>query len=150
MRVQNFREKPVWWQAVRSRVTMVVMADVITKLLPILQVKDPHAERDFYLRLGLGLRTTYEGPEYPDFLAVGNDAVEFGLSRRADADPAKAGVTWQLGVSDIDAVIEACGQADLSFEVTTEHPRADWSYRIVTVRAPSGMDVLFEEQSSSG
>ena len=127
---------------------MVRMADIITKLLPILHVKDPHAERDFYLRLGLGLRTTYEGAEYPDFLAVGNDAVEFGLSRKADADPAKAGITWQLGVSDIEAVIAACGQAGLPFEVTTEHPRPDWSYRIVTVRAPSGMNVLFEEQSA--
>jgi hypothetical protein len=129
---------------------MGVMAALITKLLPILHVQDPHAERDFYLRLGLGLRTTYEGAEYPDFLAVGNDVVEFGLSRRADTDPARAGLTWQLGVSDIEAVIEACGQADIPFEVTTEHPRPDWSYRIVTVRAPSGMEVLFEEQSPSG
>ena len=72
-----------------ERGTMAVMADLITKLLPILHVKDPHAERDFYVHLGL--RATYEGPEYPDFLAVGNDAVEFGLSRRPDADPAAAG-----------------------------------------------------------
>jgi len=98
---------------------MVIMAEIITKLLPILHVRDPHAERDFYLRLGLGLRTTYEGSEYPDF----------------------------LGVSDIEAVIEACGRAGLRFDVATEHPRPDWSYRTVTVRAPSGMDVLFEEQS---
>ena len=126
--------------------TIAVMADIITKLLPILHVKDPHAERDFYVRLGL--RATYEGPEYPDFLAVGNDAVEFGLSRRPDAEPAKAGVTWQLGVSDIEAVIDACDQAGLSFEVTTEQPRPDWSYRIVAVRSPNGMEVLFEEQPS--
>ena len=56
------------------------MADLITKLLPILHVDDPGEERRFYEQLGL--RTTYEGPEYPDFIAVGNDAVEFGLSRR--------------------------------------------------------------------
>jgi predicted enzyme related to lactoylglutathione lyase len=123
------------------------MADIITKLLPILHVKDPHAERDFYVRLGL--RTTYEGPEYPDFLAVGNDAVEFGLSRKPGADPAKAGVTWQLGVDDVEAVIEACRASGLSFEVTTERPRPDWSYRIVTVRSPNGMEVLLEEQRPS-
>jgi hypothetical protein len=123
------------------------VADIITKLVPILHVKDPHAERDFYVRLGL--RTTYEGPEYPDFLAVGNDAVEFGLRRKPDADPAKAEVTWQLGVGDIEAVIEACRTAGLAFEVTTERPRADWSYRIVTVRSPNGMEVLFEEQLPS-
>ena len=120
------------------------MADLITKLLPILHVKDPYAERDFYVQLGL--RATYEGPEYPDFLAVGNDAVEFGLSRRPDADPATAGITWQLGVRDIEAVIEACRQAGLAFDVTTEQPRPDWIYRTVTVRSPNGMDVVLEEQ----
>ena len=75
----------------------------ITKLIPILHVADPDRERAFYE--SLGLRTTYEGLEYPDFLAVGNEHVEFGLSRRVDADPSVAGITWQLGVTDIDAVI---------------------------------------------
>lgn len=126
---------------------MTVMADLICKLLPILHVPDPYAERDFYLRFGL--RTTYEGPEYPDFLAVGNDSVEFGLSARKGAAPA-AGLTWQLGVSDIDAVIAACEAAGLACTVTTEQPRPDWSYRTVTVRSPAGLDVLFEEQNSAG
>ena len=121
------------------------MADFITKLLPILHVRDPGEERRFYELLGL--RTTYEGPEYPDFIAVGNDAVEFGLSRRPDADPAGSGLTWQLGVSDVDAAIAACRQAGLAFEVITERPREDWSYRVVKVRAPSGMEVLLEEQA---
>ena len=120
------------------------MADLITKLLPILHVKEPHAERNFYVQFGL--RATYEGPEYPGFLAVGNDAVQFGLSRRPDADPTAAGITRQLGVSDVEAVIQACGQAGLAFHVTTEQPRPDWSYRTVSVRSPNGMDVLFEEQ----
>jgi predicted enzyme related to lactoylglutathione lyase len=122
------------------------MADLITKLLPILFVNDPGEERRFYEQLGL--RTTYEGPEYPDFIAVGNDAVEFGLSRRPDASPATPGLTWQLGVSDVDAAIAACQRAGLDFEVATERPRADWSYRIVKVRAPSGMEVLLEEQAA--
>lgn len=120
------------------------MEDLITKLVPILHVKDPYAERNFYVQFGL--RATYEGPEYPDFLAVGNDAVEFGLTRRPDADPTAAGMIWQLGVRDIEAVLEACSQADLAFHVTIEQPRPDWSYRTVTVRSPNGMEVLFEEQ----
>ena len=120
-------------------------ADLITKLLPILHVDDPGEERRFYEQLGL--RTTYEGPEYPDFIAVGNDSVEFGLSRRPGADAAASGLTWQLGVSDVDAAIAACERAGVTFEVTTERPRADWTYRVVKVRAPSGMDVLLEEQT---
>ena len=122
------------------------MSDLITKLVPILHVEDPDAERRFYEQLGL--RTTYEGPEYPDFIAVGNDAVEFGLSRRPGTDPAAAGVTWQLGVRDMDAAIAACQQAGLGFEVIVERPREDWTYRIAKVRSPNGMEVLLEEQTA--
>jgi catechol 2,3-dioxygenase-like lactoylglutathione lyase family enzyme len=121
------------------------MSDLIMKLVPILHVQDPDAERRFYEQLGL--RTTYEGPEYPGFIAVGNDAVEFGLSRRPGADPAASGVTWQLGVRDVDAAITACERAGLRFEVIVERPREDWVYRIVKVRSPNGMEVMLEEQA---
>ena len=121
------------------------MADLITKLLPILHVEDPSQERRFYEQLGL--RTTYEGPEYPDFIAVGNDAVEFGLSRRPGASPASSCLTWQLGVSDIDTAIATCQRAGLSFEITVERPREDWTYRILKLRSPNGIDVLLEEQA---
>ena len=121
------------------------MTDLITKLVPVLHVADPDAERRFYEQLGL--RTTYEGPEYPGFIAVGNDAVEFGLSRRPGAGPAASALTWQLGVSDADAAIAACEQSGLRFEVSVERPRADWTYRIVKVHSPNGMEVLLEEQA---
>jgi catechol 2,3-dioxygenase-like lactoylglutathione lyase family enzyme len=121
------------------------MTELITKLVPILHVQDPDAERSFYEQLGL--RTTYEGPEYPGFIAVGNDAVEFGLSRRTDAEPASSGLTWQLGVSDVDAAVAVCERSGLSFEVTLERPRDDWTYRIVKVQSPNGMEVLLEEEA---
>ena len=121
------------------------MTDLITKLLPILHVRDPDAERSFYEQLGL--RTTYEGPEYPDFIAVGNDVIEFGLSRRPDADPAAPGFTWQLGVRDVDVAIAACSASGLRFEVEVERPREDWTYRIVKVWSPNGIEVLLEEQA---
>jgi catechol 2,3-dioxygenase-like lactoylglutathione lyase family enzyme len=121
------------------------MTELITKLVPILHVQDPDAERRFYEQLGL--RTTYEGPEYPGFIAVGNDAVEFGLSRRTDAEPASSGLTWQLGVSDVDAAVAVCERSGLSFEVTVERPRDDWTYRMVKVQSPNGMEVLLEEEA---
>jgi len=93
------------------------------------------------------LRTTYECPEYPGFIAVGNDEVEFGLTRRADADPAAAGIIWQLGVRDTDAVIAACEKSNLSFKVDVERPQADRTYRVITVVSPNGMTVLLEEQT---
>ncbi len=122
------------------------MSDLITKLVPILHVGDPDAERRFYEQLGL--RTTYEGPEYPGFIAVGNDAVEFGLSRRSGADAA-SGLTWQLGVSATWTPRSLpCERSGLRFEVTVEQPREDWIYRIVKVQSPNGMEVLLEEQAS--
>ncbi len=123
------------------------MTELITKLVPILHLQDPDAERRFYEQLGL--RTTYEGPEYPGFIAVGNDAVEFGLSRRTDAEPASSGLTWQLGVSDVDAAVAVCERSGLSFKVTVERPREDWTYRIVKVQSPNGMEVLLEEEARS-
>jgi hypothetical protein len=36
----------------------------------------------------------------------------------------------------------------MRFEVTVERPRDDWTYRIVKVQSPNGMDVLLEEQAS--
>ena len=122
------------------------MSDLIIKLVPILHVQDPDSERRFYEQLGL--RTTYEGPEYPGFIAVGNDAVEFGLSRSPGSTAAASGLTWQLGVSDVADAIAACERAGLRFEVTVERPRDDWTYRIVKVQSPNGMDVLLEEQAS--
>ncbi len=124
------------------------MGDLITKLLPILHVEDPDAERRFYEQLGL--RTTYEGPEYPGFIAVGNDAVEFGLSRQPSTGAATATMIWQLGVSDPDAAIAACERSGLSYEVVIEEPRSDWTYRVIRVRSPSGMEVVLEEQAPPG
>jgi catechol 2,3-dioxygenase-like lactoylglutathione lyase family enzyme len=121
------------------------MSDLITKLVPILHVEDPDAERRFYEQLGL--RTTYEGPEYPGFIAVGNDSVEFGLSRRAGANAATSAVTWQLGVDDVDAAISACEHGGFRFMVIVERPREDWTYRVIKVRSPNGMEVLLEEQA---
>ena len=54
----------------------------------------------------------------------------------------RPGLTWQLGVSDVDALISACQQSSLRFEVTTERPREDWTYRIVKVQSPNGMEAL--------
>ena len=48
---------------------------------------------------------------------------------------------------DADAAIAACTEAGLSFEVAVERPREDWTYRVVKVRSPNGMEVLLEEQA---
>ena len=55
------------------------MAALFNRIIPILFVSDLEAERDFYVRLGF--HVTYEGPEYPHFLALGLDMLP---SERAD------------------------------------------------------------------
>jgi hypothetical protein len=121
------------------------MSDLITKLVPILHVGDPDAEWRFYQQLGLHM--TCEGPEYPGFIAAGNDAVESGLSRRAGADPVVSGLTWQPGGRDVGAAIAACQQAGQRFEVIVERRRKDWTCRIVKACSPNGREVLLEEQT---
>jgi catechol 2,3-dioxygenase-like lactoylglutathione lyase family enzyme len=120
------------------------MADLISKLVPILRVKDVQSERAFYEQLGL--HVTYEGSEYPGFIAVGNESIEFGLSSENAGDPASAAgiLTWQLGVTDVDAVIAVCERISLEHTVTVEQPGPNWRYRTVTVHSPNGFEVVLE------
>ena len=121
---------------------MVVMADLITKLLPILHVRDPRAERDFYLRFGLD--TTYEGPEYPDFIGFGTDTVHFGIQAAPAANDPPTVLTWQIGVTDIDIAIERCRAAGISFELEQNNPAPGWAYRRLLIRTPSGYRLALE------
>ena len=57
-------------------------ADNFTKLAPVLNVRDLPAERAFYEKLGLPV--TYEGPEYPDFVAFGTTTIDFGIQAAAE------------------------------------------------------------------
>jgi catechol 2,3-dioxygenase-like lactoylglutathione lyase family enzyme len=145
-------------------------SDLITRLVPILVVRDLDAEQAFYE--ALGLRVTYEGPEYPDFIGLGNEAVEFGLERpkspsdtpradggpgreadggpgrEADGGPARERVlTWQLGVSNVDEAVARCEAAGLAFTIEVHEPRPDWRYRTLKLRSPSGFDVVLEGPS---
>jgi catechol 2,3-dioxygenase-like lactoylglutathione lyase family enzyme len=115
-----------------------------TRLAPILRVTDVDAERRFYE--ALGLRVTYEGPEHPDFIAMGADGVEFGLelSANLDASAPPQVLTWQLVVADVDEAVHRCQGAGLRFEVTEHQPSADWRYRTVELRSPNGYRVVLE------
>jgi hypothetical protein len=53
--------------------------ELFTHLAPVLNVRDLGAERAFYEALGLPV--TYEGDEYPDFVAFTTDKVHSAFSR---------------------------------------------------------------------
>jgi catechol 2,3-dioxygenase-like lactoylglutathione lyase family enzyme len=54
---------------------------IFTRLAPVLNVRDLAAERRFYESLGLSV--TYEGEEYPDFIALGDGSIDFGIQATA-------------------------------------------------------------------
>ncbi|MBA3308983.1 MAG: VOC family protein [Nocardioidaceae bacterium] len=115
---------------------------IFTKLAPVLNVRDVAAERTFYESLGLPV--IYEGDEYPDFIAFGSGAVDFGIQPApADNDPPSV-LTWQLGVLDIDAAADRCRTAGLDFETEQNNPAPGWRYRRLILLSPSGYRVALE------
>jgi hypothetical protein len=117
---------------------------LFTRLVPILYVDDIQAERDFYLSLGFTL--TYAGTEFPDFIALGYGAIEFGLSRRKDFAidlPARV-LTWQFGVANIDLTKERLAAAGVTYREELVAPRPDWHYRTLETNTPNGYNLVLE------
>jgi hypothetical protein len=115
---------------------------IFTRLAPVLNVCDLAAERGFYESLGLPV--TYEGEEYPDFIAFGDGVVDFGIQAAPAANDPPSVLTWQLVVSDIDAAAERCRAAGLEFAVERNDPAPGWSYRRILLQSPSGYRVALE------
>ena len=123
------------------------MADdqLFTRLAPVLNVSDLATERAFYERLGLPV--IYEGEEYPDFIAFGTDTIHFGIQQaRAGNDPPSV-LTWQIGVSDVDAAAERCQAAGLDYELELNEPAPGWKYRRLILRTPSGYRLALEGET---
>ena len=107
-----------------------------------LNVRDLAAERAFYERLGLPV--IYEGPEYPEFIGFGTETVHFGIQSADAANDPPSVLTWQIGVSDIDAAMERCRSAGIRFDLERNNPAAGWSYRRLLIRTPSGYRLALE------
>jgi catechol 2,3-dioxygenase-like lactoylglutathione lyase family enzyme len=117
---------------------------LFTRLAPILRVSDLAKERAFYEALGLPV--TYEGPEYPDFVAFGteSDSVHFGIeATNGELDPPTV-LTFQIGVTDVDAAMARCAEVELEYELEHNDPAPGWSYRRLLLRSPSGYRVALE------
>jgi catechol 2,3-dioxygenase-like lactoylglutathione lyase family enzyme len=114
------------------------------RLIPILFVDDLQAERDFYVILGFTV--TYQGAEFPDFIALGHGAIEFGISRREDFAPELPDrvLTWQFGVTDIEMTKQRLTAAGVAFREEWVTPREDWRYRVLHARTPNGYHLLLE------
>jgi catechol 2,3-dioxygenase-like lactoylglutathione lyase family enzyme len=123
------------------------MAALFNRIIPILFVSNLQAERDFYV--GLGFHVTYEGPEYPYFLALGHGPIEFGIEWRegfSTRGPDKV-LTWQFGISDIEIAKKRLADAGVHYREELMTPSQDWQYRVLHVRTPNGYHLLLEEGS---
>jgi catechol 2,3-dioxygenase-like lactoylglutathione lyase family enzyme len=120
-------------------------SQLFTRLAPVLNVSDLAAERAFYEKLGLPV--IYEGEEYPDFIAFGTDTVHFGIQQaKVENDPPSV-LTWQIGVSDVDAAAERCRAVGLDYELEHNRPAPGWTYRRLLLRTPSGYRLALEGES---
>ena len=117
-------------------------SELFTHLAPVLNVGDLAAERAFYESLGLPV--TYEGDEYPDFIAFTTDSIHFGIQQAPASNDPPSVLTWQLAVSDVDAAAEVCREAGLEFTMEQEDPAPGWRYRRLILRSPSGYRVALE------
>jgi catechol 2,3-dioxygenase-like lactoylglutathione lyase family enzyme len=144
------RKREAWRKCHLGRAVSIpcpAMAALFSRIIPILFVGDLQAERRFYE--ALGFHVTYEGPEYPYFLALGHGKLEFGIEWRADfsaASPDRV-LTWQFGVSDLELAKKRLDEAGVRYREELMAPSADWQYRVLHARTPNGYHLLLEEGS---
>ncbi len=119
--------------------------DLFTRLAPVLNVSNLAAERAFYESLGFPV--IYEGPEYPDFIAFGTDALHFGIQPATQENDPPSVLTWQITVSDVDEAAERCRAAGVAFEMEHNDPAPGWSYRRLILRTPSGYRLVLEGEN---
>ena len=117
---------------------------LFNRLIPILFVADLQAERDFYVQLGFTV--SYQGPEFPDFIALASGPLEFGIEHTQEADPALPDrvLTWQWGVTNIELAKRRLTSAGVSFREEWVTPRDDWKYRVLHARTPNGYHLMLE------
>ena len=116
----------------------------VERLIPILFVRDIAAEKRFYTELGFSI--TYEGPEFPGFIALGSGQIEFGMEQRDDFDDTSPRRTllWQFGIADVDASRAVLDAMELPYTEETIAPTENWTYRVLRTTTPNGYDLLLE------
>ena len=116
------------------------------QLHPIMYVADQYAERAFYELFGF--ERTYEGEEFPGFLAIRHGEAIIGLQRASPEQPAyRQGIRWQFELEtagQVDRIIATCREHGLVHEVATERGGYRFLTRLVSVTSPAGITVWFE------
>ncbi len=114
------------------------------RLIPILYVRDLDSEVDFYTSLGFEI--TYQGDEFPGFIALNSGEFEFGLKEKEDFDPlqAEASFVWQMEVDSFTKVLAICVERALEYS----EPKQYWEARDaweMTVQTPNGYSLHLDK-----
>ena len=114
------------------------------RLVPILYVKDLEKEVDFYTSLGFEI--SYQGDDFPGFIALKSGNIEFGLKKREDFDPlqAEASFVWQMEVDSISKIIAICVDRALEYS----EPQQYWEERDaweMVVKSPNGYSLHLDK-----
>ena len=114
------------------------------QLLPILFVRYLESEINFYK--SFGFRLSYQGDEFPGFVGLKKDNIEFGLEERKDFDPqkAKGSFIWQMDTDNFSKVIAICKKKDFEYSGPKQYwERMDgWEMYIKT---PNGYTLQLEK-----
>ena len=113
------------------------------RLVPILFVKDLESEVGFYTSLGFEI--SYQGDEFPGFVALRSGGIEFGLEERANVDASRVNdsFSWQMEADDLNKVIAICQERDIKYS----QPRQYWEERDaweMQVHTPNGYTLNLE------
>lgn len=113
------------------------------KLAPIIYVRDLATEVAFYQAFGFTI--SYQGTEFPDFIALKQGGIEFGVQRQTtfSAEEANRAMLWQFEVDDLSEAVAICRER--GYEHTD--PRRYWEAGDgwdIQVRSPNGYRVNLE------
>ncbi len=114
------------------------------RLVPILYVRDLELEVDFYK--GFGFEISYQGDEFPGFVGLRKDAIEFGLKERSDFDPVKAreSFVWQMETDSFSKVIAICDENAFAFAKPTQYWEEMDAWEM-SVQTPNGHTLQLEK-----
>ncbi|MGZ6368899.1 MAG: hypothetical protein ACXWPS_23445, partial [Ktedonobacteraceae bacterium] len=94
----------------------------------------------------MGFKVSYQGSEFPDFIALASGSIEFGIERKHDfaSELPDRVLLWQFGVTDIETARQRLTSTGVSFREEWVTPREDWKYRVLHAYTPKGYYLMLE------
>jgi catechol 2,3-dioxygenase-like lactoylglutathione lyase family enzyme len=126
---------------------MTAKTPKFNRLIPILYVRDLAPEVEFYQRLGFEI--SYQGEDFPGFIALRKDSIEFGLETRDGFDPERANdsLAWQMEMDSFSKVIAICKKHAIEHSEPQQY-WAEMNAWAMKVRTPNGYTLHLEKIGS--